>query len=86
MKRETRIRIESPEDAIHAAFVLFKSILENPEAFPEEFNGATFRPVERIEERDNQSSREALSFEVVLASEVGNGTRLSELERVLIEA
>lgn len=80
MKREMRTRIIDPSDAIRAAFDLFASILSKPQEFPEEFNGATFAAVERVEQDQSRS----VSFQVTVATE--NADPIPELERVLVEA
>jgi len=89
MKRETRTHIVDPDDAIRAAFQLFGSILAEPDAFPMELDGGTFRPVERVEEHfQNGRVSGSVSFEVTIKRErKGEATvDLPEMQRVLIEA
>lgn len=84
MKREIRTRIVEPEDAIDAAFALFACTLQNAEAFPPSWNGATFRPVESVE--SEPSTGRGYSFEVTLRQEDERLAPLPEIPRVLIEA
>lgn len=87
MKKEIRTRIADPDDAIWAAFQLFASILGDPSSFPKEFSGASFRPVERIEEQlpgDHISGQ--VSFEVTLTRDDEPSPALPEMERVLVPA
>jgi len=84
MKKEIRTRIAEPDEAIDAAFALFASILDDPEAFPDEYNGATFRALESVE--SDSSSKKEYSFEVRLRESYGTLSPLPELERLLVDA
>jgi hypothetical protein len=85
MKRETRTRIIDTEGAIDAAFALCLDIMEDPETFPEELNGATFRPVDRVDYGPNEPRE--WSFEVApAAGGTGRAIVHPELSRSLVTA
>jgi hypothetical protein len=84
MKKEIRTRIVEPDEAVDAAFALLSSILENPEMFPDEYNGATFRVMESVES-DSPNHKE-YSFEVRLRESRGTLSPLPEMSRLLVDA
>lgn len=83
MKRETRTHIADPADGIRAAFDMFMGIVRDPDSFPDEFNGATLRPIERVE---GASGEKSISFEIRLAGEHNVVSPLPEIDRVSVDA
>lgn len=86
MIREVRTKITDTDEAMDAAFVMISGVIADPSCFDPELNGATLRPMERVERRSDDEARKAeitLSFEVTKAVE-DDETKLPEMERILV--
>jgi hypothetical protein len=84
METETRTRIAERDDAIDAAFTMFRCIANDP-SNDSKLNGAQVRPAERISRVTSDGEvQKLISYEVTHVDE--HETALPEPERVLLPA
>jgi hypothetical protein len=92
MIEENRQKIVGVEDSIDAAFDMIDGIFSDPMSLPEELNGATLKPTERITriERDEngiiQRRTTMIAFEASSDSEIHPCDEGTSHKQFLVEA